>query len=424
MSTKLGFWSVLAIVIGSQIGSGMFMLPASFAPYGLSGLVGWLLAAIGALSLGVVFAILCQMLPKTGGPHVYVERGLGRTAAFFAGWTYWVVSWVSTAAVLVTCAGYLSPFLGAHSQAFYVWVEIVILAIFTALNLRGLHAAGNAEFILSALKCILLLIIPICAIKYFNINNFILDASVASLPLNARLTQVTVLALWGFIGLECATAPAGSVHNASVTIPRAIILGTLIVAVIYILNYVGVAGMVPGNVLMQSSAPYDDVTRLLFGGNWHLWVSFAAVIILIGSLNAWILTSGQIVYGLAQDRLMSSYFGITNRHGAPSVGIVISSLGIVPFLVLTAQSNFAQQITAIIEMSVLAFLFVYFICVISLIIIFIKNNERRIHYWLATLIAFVFCSMVVIETPLKTLLTAAAFVVCGVPVYFWRKRWI
>lgn len=73
MSNKIGFWSVFAMVTGSQIGTGVFMLPASLAPYGGFSLLGWIISGCGAIALALVFGKLCSYYPKTGGPHVYIK---------------------------------------------------------------------------------------------------------------------------------------------------------------------------------------------------------------------------------------------------------------------------------------------------------------------------------------------------------------
>lgn len=173
MSKKIGFWSVFAIVTGSQIGTTVFISPASLAPYGVFGLIGWLLSGCGAIALCLVFASLCSRFPQTGGPHAYIKHLFGPTAAFFTGWTYWVISYVSTTVVVITAISSLSPFLGNISQMTEVTMQIILLMAITLLNLRGVQAAGKAEFILILLKFIPLIIIPIAALFYFNINNFV-----------------------------------------------------------------------------------------------------------------------------------------------------------------------------------------------------------------------------------------------------------
>src|SRR3990167_4496922 len=218
MSGKIGFWSVFAIVTGSQIGSGVFVLPATLAPYGQFSILGWLISGMGAICLALVFAGLCQRFPRTGGPHVYVKEMFGVSAAFFTGWTYWVISWVSSTAVIIASISYLSPFVGHQSPYVYLLLEILLLVGISFLNLKGLEAAGAVEFILTLLKIIPLLVLPLIAIWYFNANNFVLAPAIEALPLSSKLAQVTLLTLWGFIGLETATKPAGSVKDPAKTI--------------------------------------------------------------------------------------------------------------------------------------------------------------------------------------------------------------
>lgn len=205
MSKKIGFWSVFAIVIGSQIGSGIFMLPASLAPYGKMSILGWLISAFGAICLALVFSGLCQRYPKTGGPHAYIKEVFGHSASFFTGWTYWIISWVSTTAVIIASVSYLSPFIGAQSPFVYLTLEILLLISISLLNLKGLKAAGSAEFVLTLLKILPLLILPLVAIWHFNGQNMVSAPTTESMPLSSILAKVTLLTLWGFIGLETAT---------------------------------------------------------------------------------------------------------------------------------------------------------------------------------------------------------------------------
>lgn len=413
MSNKIGFWAVLSIVIGSQIGSGVFMLPVGLAPYGAFSMMGWVISGIGAVSLGLVFASLCGRFPETGGPHNYVEKAFGPHFSFFTGWTYWVLSWVTTPAVIITCVGYLSAFFPTHDKSFYLAVELLLLFGMTLLNLRGVTAAGHAEFVLTLLKFIPLVAIPLCGIYYFDLDNFVQAQQVLEKPLSGKLAQVTLLTLWGFIGLECATAPAGCVENAKKVIPKAIIIGTICVALVYLLNCIGIMGLIPGSELALAEAPYVDATQRIFGGQWHLAISFIAAIICLGTLNAWVLTSGQIILGFAEDGYVSSFFAKKNKHDAPRNGLIVSSLGIVPLLVLTANQSLAQQITTIIDITVVSFLFVYLICCLSLLKLS-KGNWKAI---VPSIIGAAFCLWIIYETPLYTLMTSCLVGLSGVPFY-------
>jgi APA family basic amino acid/polyamine antiporter len=420
---KIGFWSVFSIVVGSQIGSGVLMLPANMAPYGIYSILGWVIAGVGALALALVFSELCMRFPKTGGPHVYVNEMFGPTASFFTGWTYWIISWVSSTAVVITSIGYLSPFIGNHPPIVYLILEILLLLIITGVNLRGIQAAGEAEFILTVLKIVPLFILPIAAFWYFNSQNFTLNIEKAALPLSTKLAEVTLLALWGFIGVESATTPAGSVHNPSKTIPRAIITGTLCVAFLYLINSIGVMGTIPGATLEASKAPYIDVTHLMVGGDWHLLVSVVSSIVCIGTLNAWMLTSGQIALGLAEDGFMPKRFARTNKYEAPGFALMTSCLGIIPLLIFTLSDSIATQITLIIDISCIAFLFVYLMCVIAYIKSLIEMHATVIH-WIYGFTALAFCLWIIYETDIMKTATSALFVISGIPVYFfwWKRR--
>ena len=87
---KMGFWMCLALVVGNIIGSGVFLLPASLAPYGLNSVLGWLVTAAGALLLAYVFAQLARVYPQAGGPYVYPRVAFGELAGFLMAWGYWV----------------------------------------------------------------------------------------------------------------------------------------------------------------------------------------------------------------------------------------------------------------------------------------------------------------------------------------------
>ena len=78
MSQKLGFWSVFGLVTGSQIGTGVLILPASLTPFGVFSLVGWIISSCGAIILALVFSTLCARFPQTGGPHVYLKKTFGK----------------------------------------------------------------------------------------------------------------------------------------------------------------------------------------------------------------------------------------------------------------------------------------------------------------------------------------------------------
>lgn len=424
-NNKIGFWTVFTIVVSAQIGSAVLMQPAYLAKYGLLSFAGLAIATIGAITLALMFSKLCTWIPKTGGPHAFVKEAFGKSAAFFTGWTYWVVSWVSSTTVVLSAVGYIMPIIGIkNTPIIQLLLGIIIIFIITAINFRGLKFAGNTEIILWILKAIPLLIVPIAGLYFFNIDNFSISPEIATLGTPKILSSTTLLLLWGFVGLETATAAAGSVENAPKTVPRAVIFGTIFVALLYVINSTGIMGIIPGTQLANSVAPYTDAAQFIFGGNWYLIISFISFVILFSTLNAWVLTSGQIALGLAQDNLMPPIFAKKNKFDAPIWGLALSCLGTIALLILTANESLADQVLSIVKISTTAFLLVYAICCLAFFKLLFKKKEifKNILYPIFYgSLALIFCLWMIYKAELNELLIASLFTISGVPFYLYYK---
>jgi len=424
VNKKIGLLAVTSLVVGSQIGSGILLLPASLASFGGIGVSTWFITATGALLLAFVFARLCAKIPKTGGPHNYIEAAFGHTPAFFSAWTYWLISWISTTAVIIAIVGYLHPIFGNAEPQTNLMLELIILLFITILNILGVRTAAWMEFVFSSLKVLPLIIVPLAGLAFINMDHFVPFNPTGESPLTA-LNAAALLTLWGFIGVESATTPAGSVENASKTIPKAIIAGTSLVAIIYILNTFVIMGVIPPAHLSHSKAPFADAAAIIFGGNWYILISIAAAIVCLGTLNAWVLTSGQIALGAANDGHLPKIFKLKNKFNAPITSLLISSLGMVPFLILTLDVNLINQVNKIIDISVTAFLFVYVMSTLSYIKLFWKDPVRNAIDYRALIIgvsALVFCGWALWSSGLKTVGLALIITLTGVPIYLWRRK--
>lgn len=421
---KMGFWTVTSLVAGSQIGTGIFLLPASMAAFGGVGLSSWGITAVGAILLAMVFAGLCAKIPKTGGPHTFIENAFGNTLGFFSAWTYWVISWLSTPMVVISVVSYLSPILGPLHPVLNLALEIGILLFVTGLNLMGVRSAGRVEFVFTVLKLLPLVLVPVAGLFFFNTSYFVPFNPTSDSTLSV-LNAAALLTLWGFIGVESATAPADSVENPKKTIPRAIIVGTLLVAFIYIFSSIVIMGVVSPEVLANSKAPFADAAQIIFGGSWYLAISIAASIVCLGTLNAWILTSGQIALGAAYDGHLPKFFTIKNSNGAPKWGLIISSLGMIPVLVVTLNQNLIAQVNLIIDVSVTAFLFIYVLSVLSYIKLFWKDKKTdrlNVGNLLIGMGALVFCGWALYSSGIKMVAFASLITFTGLPFYLWKNR--
>lgn len=420
---KIGFWSLFSIVVGSQLGSGFFVIPSVIAEYGLLSLVGWGISGIGAISLALVLCKLSSWTAKTGGPHTFVNEAFGRDFAFFTGWTYWVISWASTSVIVVASVGYLTPLFGGGNEYIYLALEIVLLFGITFLNCQGLQTAGVWEFVLSLFQIIPLLAIPISAIFISN-DNVTELSSIRNLLDELKFGDIKSLILitfWCFIGMESATTTAGSVSSPKKVVPRSTIIGTLTVLAIYILNTFCIVRLVPTEFLSDLETPYVDVVKVIFGEDIHLILSLISFTICVGAINAWTLVSGQISLGLAEDKFLPNLFAKKNRNEAPFVGLMTSFVGIAIILILTSHTSIAKQISNIIDLSVNAFIFVYLMCIIAFFKLLWRKGNHKIRYWVYGIISSSFCLWILYQHPLLTI-ASTIYIISGIPVYFVKIR--
>lgn len=423
---KIGLLPLITIVIGSQVGSGVFMLPQMLAPFGIYALIGWLISGIGALSLAMVFVGLVKRLPKTGGPHVYVNAAFGETAAYFTGWTYWLVASLGSATVIASTVNYLTPIIGIQSPLYFAVYELLLVLLICLINLRGVASAGLVESALGVIKIITLIFIPLAALLRFNSSHIQVANHLSDTGSLLLIGKTASLTLWAFLGVETATTPAESVKNPKTTIPTALLTGTGCVIFLYLLNSIALMGLIPQAKLAATHTPYVLATKMIFSGNWHLIIAGFAALVCLSNLNAWVLTSGQIAHGIACDNLFPNIFKKKNRCGSPSNALIISCALIVPLILFTIDDDISKQIFAIIDLSVQASLFIYLICIASYFSILHKEKKPWWHYEkMISIIATTFCLCMTASSDISTLMYASLFSISGIPVYFlWVKKMI
>jgi len=421
VNDKVGLWPMISLVTGNLVGSGAYLLPATLAVYGVISLFGWIITSVGAIFLSLVFAQLSARIPKTGGPYLYAQEAFGDNVGFYVCWGYWMLSWISNPTLAIGAVGYISALFGGLSPWTHFFLEFGIVAGLTLFNLLGLKITGRTELCITALKILPLLILPLMGIFFVNVENFTFPPS-SELPLGTALNSVAFLTLWAFVGLETGTVPAGQVLNASKTVPRATVIGTLIASFVYILGTIAVMGIVPPQELIQSKAPYADAAQLIFGGNWATPIAIAAIITCLGTLNGWLIVVGRIPYGAAQDGLFPEIFKKTTRHGTPYFGVLISSLCTIPFLFMSLQNTLLEQFNFIVNIAVTLILIVYAVSVLAYFTLLFREKRYSFVQIFLGVGALSFSLWALWAASLTMVLLSLSLLVCGIPMHVWMKK--
>jgi APA family basic amino acid/polyamine antiporter len=341
---KLGLVALTALVVGNMVGSGVFALPSSLAPYGENSLWAWLVSALGSMCFGLVIARLARRDPAVGGPYAYTRDAFGEFPAFLVGWGYWISCWCAQAAIAVAMVGYLGelvPAAAAHPLTFVLGAILLLGAV----NIAGVREAGAVQVVTTVLKLVPLIAIALFGFTRFERGHFEpFDASKEGLP---GVMGALALTLWAFQGFESASIAAGDAREPRRDVPRATILGILVATLLYVASTVAVMGLVDPHDLARSNAPFADAARALWGEGAGKVVAAGAAISCFGALNGWTLVAGRMPLAIARDGLFPAFFGHVSRRGTPIVGIALSTLLACGLALANYSGSLAGMFTAI-----------------------------------------------------------------------------
>jgi APA family basic amino acid/polyamine antiporter len=364
---RIGFWTCVALVVGNTIGSGIFLLPASLAKFGLNSLIAWLFTAAGAMTLAVVFSRLSRAFPRAGGPYAYTDEAFGPFVAFIVAWGYWISIWVGNAAIATGGVSYLTPLFPALTQipGATVALTLGVLWLLTFVNCRGIKASGWVQNVTTVMKVMPLLAIAGFALFHVTHADF---ARNAAIPFSVSgVTAAATLTLWGLLGLESATIPADKVDDPSRTIPRATLYGTLGTALIYIIACGAVLILLPTQQLASSTAPFADVARMFWGQPAAQLLAAFAAVSAFGCLNGWILLQGELPSAMARNGVFPKVFARTSARNTPDFAMIFGSGLVSALILINSQKSMVDIFTFMILLSTTACLVMYTLCSMALL---------------------------------------------------------
>src|SRR5262249_15213695 len=324
---QFGLPAAMALIVGSIIGVGIFNLPTSLAFYGPITLVSVALTTVGALVLALLFAALSRRLPADGGPYAYARAAFGNLLGFANAWSYWITAWAGNAAISVGWVLYVGHFINTRPTKSITEVLVLIgLWIPVAINLSGVKNMGSVQAVTTVIKFAALAFMSTVGLFFVSSANYT-PWNVSKESTIAAIGSGMAIALFSYIGVETVSVAAAKVRNPDRNIPRATVLGTLAVAVVYVLSLTAVFSIVPSSTLASASAPCSEAVKAMFGGTWAGNVmAFAVIISGFGALNGWVMISAEMPLAAARDGLFPERFKRMSRSEVPAFGIVISAV--------------------------------------------------------------------------------------------------
>jgi APA family basic amino acid/polyamine antiporter len=409
---QLGFWKCTALVVGNIIGAGIFLLPASIAPFGANNIWGWSLAIGGSMCLALTLAKLASGI--SGGPYAYVKTAFGAEAGFLVMWTYWTSIWTANATLAIAVVSYASslvPALGAGLAP--PVLAIGCLWIFTLVNMRGAGVAGSVQVLTAALK--LLPLIAVCGVALWMLGKGSHAAAQARVPVTfGGIGSTAALAMFSMLGFECATLPAGKIINETRTIPLATVSGTLLAGIITLAACGAVLFLLPSHVASQSHAPFADAIAPALGHSAGTIIAIFGTISALGCLNGWVLCSGEVPLTMSQAGVFPEWFGKTTPLGTPVRAQIFSGI-LASILIWTNYSgSMTDAFTFIVLVSTDGALVLYGACALAAL--------RLKQAMVAGAAGVIFTCFALWGAGLEAGLWGLALVALGVPIWWLNRR--
>jgi basic amino acid/polyamine antiporter, APA family len=427
---KLGLWTSTSLVIGNMVGAGVFLLPAALASFGSISLLGWVVSSIGALLLAKIFSRLSKLMPNAdGGPYAYTRKGFGDFAGFIVAWGYWISCWCTNATIAVSFVSALSTFFPilAVNSLVAILTGLSAIWLLSWINTLAIKESGRLQLATTILKLIPLIIVALAGLFFIRWKNF-LPFNISGGSDISAVTASATLTFFAFLGIECATIPAGNVKDPEKTIPRATMIGTVITTLIYILGTISIMGIIPAKILQHSGTPFADAAELIWGGNAKYWIAAGVAVAAFGALNGWILIQGQISYAIAKDKIFPAVFGKVNKNGMPALGIIIGSILVSCCMIMNFTKGLVEQFQLLALLTTLTVLVPYLFSVAAYFIFINREKNagvrKKVQAVLLALPAFAFCVWAVIGSGKTVVLYGSILLLAGIPFYFWivRKR--
>jgi arginine:ornithine antiporter/lysine permease len=356
-SQKLTLLPLIALVVGSMIGGGVFNLPSDMSRGASPGaiLIGWIITGIGMLMLAFVYQSLAIRKPElNAGPYAYAKAGFGDFVGFNSAWGYWLSAFLGNVAYAVAIFSALSYFIPAfgdgNNLASIIGASICLWLIY-ALVLKGVKEAAFVNVITTIAKLVPLVLFILIAIIAFHWDKFTLNFWGQSTGQDAgglgsilhQVRSTMLVTLWVFIGIEGASVYSARAARRS-DVGRATLIGFAGALGIYVLVSLLSTGILSQPELAGLKVPsMAGVLEPLVGSWGAALVNLGLMISVGGAFLSWTLLCAEVPFTCGRDGTFPKWFAAENANGSPANALLATTVLIQLFLVLSFFSKNAYQ---------------------------------------------------------------------------------
>ncbi|MBT9584993.1 amino acid permease [bacterium] len=420
----LGLVEATTVVVGSMIGSGIFLKAAGIAqilPHPGLILLCWLAAGLLTLSGALVIAELSARFPGSGGPYLFLREGFGPRVAFLFGWSLLAIIQSGSIASLACGVAKVVASRVVLNESQQHLVSYACIASLTALHCISVNAGARwLQNVVTSIKYLGLLWLVGMGIfaGQAHVSNL---QPVGELPstglLISALGVIMLKALWAYDGWANATFIAGEVREAQKNLPRALIGGTIMVMLIYLATNATYHLVLTPQQVAGVESPAVAVTEHCIGPGWAVAIAALQALAMFGTLNSSILSAPRVYFAMAQSGQFPDWMAAVNRFQTPYVALTLQGIWAV---VLIAIWKDFEKITDNV-------MFVYwtFYALTALCALRFPPPETGYRAPARTLLVAIFVSgagfMVISQLIRQPAVSLQALVLLGVGMLFYRK---
>ncbi|SDH02336.1 arginine:ornithine antiporter / lysine permease [Pseudomonas benzenivorans] len=433
---KLRLPALVALVVGSMVGGGIFSLPQNMAASAGAGaiLIGWAITAVGMLSLAFVFQNLATRKPELdAGVYAYAKAGFGDYMGFSSAWGYWISAWIGNVSyfvLLFSTLGYFFPLFGEGNTPAAIAGASALLWAVHFLVLRGIQEAAFINLLTTIAKIVPLLLFIALGAVAFKLELFTTDFWGAGNPqLGSVLDQVRnmmLVTVWVFIGIEGASVYSARAEKRR-DVGAATVLGFFGVLLLLVLVNVLSMGILSQAELagLQNPSMAGVLERVV--GHWGaVLISVGLVVSLSGALLAWTLLCAEILFAGARDQSMPAFLKQENARQVPANALWLSNGLIQLFLIITLFNQ--ATYLSLLYLATSMILLPYFWSAAYAVLLAVRGetyagarSERRKDL-LIGLLALIYAVWLVYAGGLQYLLLSALLYAPGVILFAQAKR--
>lgn len=425
----LGFRDVVLLIVGTVIGSGIFLVPGPVLRnvqnrIGLALLVwcvGGALSLMGALTYGELGA----MKPQAGGLYVYIRDCFGRPTAFLYGWAlFFMISSGSVATLAVAFSTYLRQIvpMGDWAAKFVAAGMIVVVGF---INVVGTRKSANVQNLATALKVAAILAMTVVLLVWRHAPVATSEAVTGHASLIGGFGLAMISVLWAYEGWQYCTFSAGETLDPQKTFPRAFLAGSLVLIAIYVVANLGYFAALGASRMANSDSVAADAVRVVLGPAFASLISVAILISMFSAANGLILTSPRVYYAMAQDGVFFRRLAeVHPRFQTPALAVIA---GCAWSILLAVTGTFEQLLTYVVFTG-----WIFYALGAASVFVYRRREPdtprayRVPGYPFTPLLFVLAASALVVNTVItqpRRALVGLALVVTGVPVYLiWQGR--